>query len=448
MKRITILITLSGITVLVVILLVIGQYHLTTEVNNLTKKTIHNTMPHIISLHKIRFATLRIVAATHEISHQSHMTLKQNSHQFAMIDLGKKDFEEGIIEYNLKDQEHKNIEANDNSHKHFIRSALESYRKLQNESDAIINIHDEKNLDKHQSHMHSDAQHSDHDDESIHIEEDYLEHLEKFQNEKNKLINLINNQLEVEAKRNTNELNQALAKNDNNITMMISIAIMVIISVIFYVLYIINLVRKIHRFESELLEKNKRLLQKSIEDPLTHLFNRSYFFETAESYASASRRFNASCAIAILDIDFFKKVNDKYGHLAGDQALLSLSDILKSKIKRRNDLVARYGGEEFCIFLFDIDGEHTEKFMEELRKTVEDITISYNDAAFKFTISIGAHVSTNKEVEEMLSLADENLYQAKENGRNRVVVSTCNPLSDNKNTPCRRATDRIDSSPE
>ncbi|HEX3696018.1 MAG TPA: GGDEF domain-containing protein [Polyangia bacterium] len=158
-------------------------------------------------------------------------------------------------------------------------------------------------------------------------------------------------------------------------------------------------------------------------DGLTQIFNKRYFLENLEREIARSQRYRRSLSLVMFDIDHFKKINDSYGHLAGDYVLKMLASTVKSKI-RREDLFARYGGEEFAIVLPEIDGDNGKAFAEKIRQIVEKQDFRFENTRIRVTISMG--VSTiDEETTDAASLikrADERLYEAKSAGRNRVFA--------------------------
>jgi len=156
-------------------------------------------------------------------------------------------------------------------------------------------------------------------------------------------------------------------------------------------------------------------------DGLTQIYNKRYFLETIEREIARSSRYRRDMSLVMFDIDHFKKINDTYGHLAGDQVLKILATTIKSKI-RREDLFARYGGEEFAIILPEIDGHNASQFAEKIRRIVESSEFVFEHASIDVTISMGV-ATLSAEIAEAGSLikaADERLYEAKKSGRNCV----------------------------
>jgi len=155
-------------------------------------------------------------------------------------------------------------------------------------------------------------------------------------------------------------------------------------------------------------------------DYLTNLYNRRYFFEAVNSLIALSKRGKSDIVVAMLDLDHFKKINDIYGHHAGDIVLQTVASILKKRF-RSSDVVARFGGEEFCIFAYDMNQTNAKKVFEDLRKKIMKEVIKIDKHNLKVTVSIGICTKINDSIENMINEADANLYQAKETGRNRIV---------------------------
>ncbi len=173
----------------------------------------------------------------------------------------------------------------------------------------------------------------------------------------------------------------------------------------------------------ELLKSNKKLLKISTSDFLTKLPNRRYFFEFAsKSFASISRNAN-KLSLIVIDIDYFKKINDTYGHQVGDLALIHISNIIKNSI-RESDACARIGGEEFAILLNNTNIYNAFIFAEKLRKNIKTNSFISNNSEIKITISLGIqeYKKEYKSIHEILNHADKALYQAKNTGRDKTVL--------------------------
>jgi diguanylate cyclase (GGDEF)-like protein len=168
----------------------------------------------------------------------------------------------------------------------------------------------------------------------------------------------------------------------------------------------------------DLFEKTRNLANR---DFLTGAFNRRYFFDSGEAIFAKAKRKNNNVTVAMFDIDKFKNINDKYGHDVGDIAIQKTTEIINSNM-RSSDLMARFGGEEFCIIVEDIALEDTKILFEKIRMCFEQNTIKVMDVEFSFTISIGVCYGMKDSLEEMIKIADKELYRCKNEGRNRVSI--------------------------
>jgi diguanylate cyclase (GGDEF)-like protein len=174
----------------------------------------------------------------------------------------------------------------------------------------------------------------------------------------------------------------------------------------------------------ELNEANHELERKSSIDVLTGVANRRLYDKKILAEARRSRREKTSLAIAMIDIDHFKTVNDTYGHQCGDLALKHFADILKGCIKRPSDIICRYGGEEFVIILPNTDLEGARVLMESVRSTTKNSEFNCEGKVITFTVSIGVSsrvIATEQDSALLHAFADKLLYKAKEAGRNQVV---------------------------
>lgn len=168
-----------------------------------------------------------------------------------------------------------------------------------------------------------------------------------------------------------------------------------------------------------------QLRDQSIRDALTGLYNRRYLLETCRREFSRAARSQQSVSILSIDVDHFKKYNDNHGHDAGDTVLRAVGDCLKSSF-RDEDVPCRFGGEEFVVVLPGADAEVTVRKAEELRSKVEALVVRYVDGNLpRITISIGVATfpCCGDNPQAVLKVADEALYRAKAEGRNRVVLS-------------------------
>lgn len=171
----------------------------------------------------------------------------------------------------------------------------------------------------------------------------------------------------------------------------------------------------------EMLHYIEALKKSAIEDYLTGLYNRRYFFSIGEKLFQNARRNNLQLTTAMFDIDHFKKVNDRFGHGIGDMVIKNVADILTRGF-RASDVICRFGGEEFCLLAANMRSQETFYHFEQIRKTIEEQSFDAGTATVKFTISIGVTTKIAETLNATINRADELLYQAKEDGRNRVVM--------------------------
>jgi diguanylate cyclase (GGDEF)-like protein len=167
-----------------------------------------------------------------------------------------------------------------------------------------------------------------------------------------------------------------------------------------------------------------KLEQIAILDPLTKVFNRRYGMERLRDEYNHSIQSNSPLGILMLDIDHFKKVNDTYGHIIGDQVLINITKILKQTL-RKGDTLIRYGGEEFLVVLPGAAQTELKKIAEQIRRFIEENSIKYHNQDIKVTISIGGVSHPEYEINDLNDLikgADEGLYISKENGRNQITI--------------------------
>ncbi len=170
--------------------------------------------------------------------------------------------------------------------------------------------------------------------------------------------------------------------------------------------------------------ENFHLYKDCITDSLTGLYNRQYVLERINKEISYTKRVGTPISVAMVDIDFFKKVNDTYGHLVGDQALVHVSSILRQAF-RDYDLVARYGGEEFLILLISSDQNNAFKVLDRVRRRIEVSPLIIGDA-IKLNLTISGGISSfsledGYTTEQLIEQADKRLYLAKTQGRNQII---------------------------
>jgi diguanylate cyclase (GGDEF)-like protein/PAS domain S-box-containing protein len=179
------------------------------------------------------------------------------------------------------------------------------------------------------------------------------------------------------------------------------------------------------RQQSQLIEiglLQSKLREQAIRDPLTNLFNRRYLEETLDHELARASREEYSICIMMIDLDHFKKVNDTYGHEAGDHVLKAIAETL-SQETRRGDFACRYGGEEFVVVMPNIDKQVAYERAEKLRNTLNSLYIPYGIYSLTITISMGiASYPTNGQTREaVLRAADKAMYAAKEAGRDHIL---------------------------
>jgi len=160
-------------------------------------------------------------------------------------------------------------------------------------------------------------------------------------------------------------------------------------------------------------------------DTLTGIANYRYFFQALEQEIERTQRSGQPTSLIMLDIDFFKKINDQWGHEVGNQALIHLSSLLQQTV-RKLDVPCRYGGEEFAIILPDTPMAASIPVAERIRTSIEETPLNIAGKLLKMTASLGIMTYTEQQeitVAELVKQADEYLYKAKQGGRNRV----CHP---------------------
>ncbi len=187
-----------------------------------------------------------------------------------------------------------------------------------------------------------------------------------------------------------------------------------------------ELERRVEERTAELEDANARLREMALQDGLTGLANRRRFDTTLDNEVRRARRTGGWVALLLGDVDFFKKYNDRYGHLAGDECLKAVARVMRDVFRRAEDLPARYGGEEFAVVIAGSTPEQAAFSAQRFRKAVESLGIPHADSSVSevVTISVGYVVARATEASSpawFISRADEALYISKANGRNRVT---------------------------
>jgi two-component system cell cycle response regulator len=180
--------------------------------------------------------------------------------------------------------------------------------------------------------------------------------------------------------------------------------------------------KRIVDLQTELIATNKRLELLSITDGLTHLHNHRYFQDELARAFEESQRYHRPLSMAMIDIDYFKKVNDTYGHAVGDDVLKAVSKLYAESV-RSTDLVARYGGEEFVVMMPETELPDAITFAEKIRALIESAPIQTQAGPVPVTVSLGVSsvpYSNVRNSHELIVVADKALYRAKRAGRNQV----------------------------
>jgi len=184
-----------------------------------------------------------------------------------------------------------------------------------------------------------------------------------------------------------------------------------------------------HRLTAELQQRNEELQHQAATDPLTGLANRRLLDEALQRELCQSSRQNSRVSLLLLDIDHFKVLNDTYGHQAGDLALRKVAGVVRQMI-RKSDVCARFGGEEFAVILPFTDEAGARLVAERMRSGVDDLVMDWEGTRLRVAVSVGgvtvAGSDTAQTAVTVVRAADEALYRAKEEGRNRICWhATC-----------------------
>ena len=160
-------------------------------------------------------------------------------------------------------------------------------------------------------------------------------------------------------------------------------------------------------------------------DPLTGICNRRKMHQILRNSLEVQENHPYRAVIAMMDVDFFKKVNDTYGHDAGDEVLLALAHLLFEKQNNTDGFyVSRWGGEEFLVFYekYKHSKDEIKKYFEDLRKEIQDMVVKVNNKEIQITVTMGlAFYEDGESIHNLIKVADDNLYEGKKTGRNRVI---------------------------
>ncbi|GGN91306.1 GGDEF domain-containing protein [Saccharibacillus kuerlensis] len=200
--------------------------------------------------------------------------------------------------------------------------------------------------------------------------------------------------------------------------------------------------RSLDRTRLDLSLANRRLEELALTDSLTHCYNRYYLTQRLSQELNATAEQRLPFSLILFDIDFFKTINDRYGHVAGDEVLYRTAQAVKQCI-RSTDILARYGGEEFMLYLPYTNNKTAKKIAEQVRYAVESNMVHLEQLVepISVTVSVGVlsiqdlhHVQIGENMKEYLNFlfseVDKPLYRAKKNGRNRVELADMTPLPD------------------
>jgi len=190
-----------------------------------------------------------------------------------------------------------------------------------------------------------------------------------------------------------------------------------------------NLLR-LRSYQEELHKTVERLHVMATIDSLTGVCNRRHFLERTETELARAKRFDEPLSIAMIDADYFKSINDKYGHAVGDEVLKALTDACVEML-RRHDIVGRLGGEEFAICMPETTMDKAQIVCDRLRENIAGLVVKARDQSVQFTVSMGVTQfdAGSDSLESFMSRADGALYQAKDGGRNQVVLSIADNLN-------------------
>ena len=188
----------------------------------------------------------------------------------------------------------------------------------------------------------------------------------------------------------------------------------------------VKVLLRLKSLQDELYKANKKLERLSIMDGLTGIYNHRYFQENFQELLQKVYARKNDLVIGLFDLDYFKMVNDTYGHLIGDKVLKKISEIIQQNI-RPQDLLARYGGEEFVIVFPDFSVEEAFEMSQKILREIENYQFSAGDKKFTLSMSGGLsvyHPDKDPDKDKLIHEADMALYNSKREGRNRITISS------------------------
>lgn len=177
-------------------------------------------------------------------------------------------------------------------------------------------------------------------------------------------------------------------------------------------------------YEESVLGFLNVIKERTVKDELTDVYNKAYINERLPKDLRISVNENLSTSVVMIDLDYFKNINDTYGHVIGDKVLRDFAAIVKNYTRSDSmDWIGRYGGEEFILVLNNADEDIAQNIAERIRKRINDNIFKYNDVEIRITCSLGIYSSNGKDInmDDAVEKADKNLYKAKASGRNKIV---------------------------
>lgn len=191
-----------------------------------------------------------------------------------------------------------------------------------------------------------------------------------------------------------------------------------------------NKMQMANQYALDLAEANRKLTNLALKDGLTNLYNQAYIKERLNQEFTRAQKFNRVLSLLMLDIDDFKKYNDTYGHLRGDEALQKTARLIRNNL-RPTDIPARYGGEEFLVILPETEPTLAQQIAERIRTEMAQyqfgITLKDRDKSLTVSIGLTSYPNSVQTSEELIAQADHALYQAKKSGKNQVKTNPCEP---------------------